>query len=126
MHSSIFNIIWDHSNLVFLICITDSLIIASKYHPLPVLKECLPLLGPNSPFVIYSEYMEPLTECYLYAQNRGDCLRMRLCDTWLREYQTLPGRVHPQMFMPVSGGYLLTGVYVGLSGLTGKDARSFA
>ncbi len=74
-----------------------SLIIAGKFHPLPILRECLPLLGPSSPFVVYSEFMEPLAECYLYAQARGDCLRLRLDDIWLREFQTLPGRVHPQV-----------------------------
>lgn len=31
----------------------------------------------------------------------------------MREYQTLPGRMHPQMNMQTSGGYLLRGIYVG-------------
>ena len=34
-------------------------------------------------------------------------------DTWLREYQVLPGRFHPHMNMATSGGYLLTGIYLG-------------
>ena len=31
----------------------------------------------------------------------------------MREFQTLPGRVRPEMYMPTSGGYLLSGIYVG-------------
>ena len=44
-----------------------SLIIACRQHPLPILIECLSLLTPSSPFVVYFEYMEPLVECYLYV-----------------------------------------------------------
>ena len=40
-------------------------------------------------------------------------IRMNIGDTWLREFQILPGRVHPQMNMVTSGGYVLTGIYLG-------------
>ena len=91
-----------------------SLIIASKYRPLPLLMETLPLLNSGAPFVVYCEYMEPLTECYVHLQQQsGETVGLSLTDTWLREYQTLPGRTHPMMFMPTSGGYLLSGTYVG-------------
>ena len=45
----------------------NSLIIACRQQPLPILIECLALLTPSSPFVVYFEYMEPLVECYLYV-----------------------------------------------------------
>ena len=32
----------------------------------------------------------------------------------MREFQTLPGRFHPEMFMSTTGGFLLTGIYVGM------------
>jgi hypothetical protein len=32
----------------------------------------------------------------------------------MREFQTLPGRVRPDMFMSTSGGYILSGIYVGM------------
>lgn len=89
----------------------NRLIIASKYQPLPILKEAIKLLVPSSPIVIYCEFMEPLVECYMYLQQNNLALRLILSDTWMREFQTLPGRVHPNMFMPVGGGYLLTGTY---------------
>jgi len=34
------------------------------------------------------------------------------CDLF-REYQTLAGRFRPEMFMSTSGGFLLTGIYIG-------------
>lgn len=92
----------------------DRLIIACKYRPLPILKQALYLLAPSSPFVIYHEFMEPLIDCYLYLQEQGLALRMVLFDSWLREFQTLPGRLRPEMFMTTSGGYILSGIYVGM------------
>jgi tRNA (adenine-N(1)-)-methyltransferase non-catalytic subunit len=91
----------------------DSLIIASKYHPLPVLKEAVHLLCPAGHIAVFCEFMEPLTECYLFLQSYSLAIRLQLSDTWMREFQVLPGRVHPQMTMPVSGGFLLTGIFVG-------------
>jgi hypothetical protein len=40
--------------------------------------------------------------------------RLVLSDTWCRDFQTLPGRVRPDMYMSTSGGFILTGVYVGV------------
>ena len=91
----------------------DSLIIASRYHPLPILKECIALLMPSASFAIYSEFVEPLNECYKYLHDYKIAIRMNIGDTWLREFQILPGRVHPQMNMVTSGGYVLTGIYLG-------------
>ena len=58
--------------------------------------------------------MEPLVECYVQLQQHDrSAVALMITDTWLREYQTLPGRTHPVMTMPSSGGYLLSGIYVG-------------
>lgn len=113
----------------------DSLILACRYRPLPLLKLALCTLHSSSAFVVYHEFMEPLVECYLHLQQTGVALRMVLADTWwvcapyrhssgcslhlsphcfrLREFQTLPGRFRPEMYMPTSGGYVLSGIYVG-------------
>ena len=91
-----------------------SLIIGTKYHPLPLLKEALNLLALSSSIVIYCEYMEPLTECFNYLVKYQLAVRVTISDTWMREFQTLPGRLHPNMHMPTSGGYYLSGIFVGL------------
>ena len=72
------------------------------------------LLAPSSPFVIFHEFLEPLVDCYEYLQTQELALRLQLSDFWLREFQTLPGRMRPEMFMTTSGGYILSGIYVGL------------
>lgn len=92
----------------------DRLIIAARFRPLPLLKVALYLLAPSSSFVVYHEFMEPLVECYLYLQEECLAIKLSLSDTWMREFQTLPGRTRPDMFMSTSGGYLLTGIYVGM------------
>eukprot|EP01031_Cornospumella_fuschlensis_P026114 gene26114-31532_t len=92
----------------------DRLIIASRFRPLPLLKVALYLLAPSSSFVVYHEFMEPLVECFLYLQEHSLAIKLSLSDTWMREFQTLPGRTRPDMFMSTSGGYLLTGIYVGM------------
>ena len=91
----------------------NSLVMACRYDILPILKKALHLLAPSSPFVLYCEYAEPLTECYLFLVQNSLALRMIISDTWMRDFQTLPGRVHPQMYMSTTSGYILSGVYAG-------------
>ena len=71
----------------------SSLIIATRYHPLPIFKEALHLLYPSSPFVVYCEFMEPLVECYLYVTDKGLGLRVSLSDTWMREFQVFKNMI---------------------------------
>ena len=89
-----------------------SLIIASRFNPLPIVKTAIPLMHPSSSIVIYSEYVEPLTECFLYLQTNALAVRLTITENWLRWFQTLPGREHPENYMRSSGGFVLTGVTV--------------
>ena len=91
----------------------NSLVMACRYNIIPILKKALHLLVPSSPIVLYCEFVEPLNEAYLFLNHNDLALRMIVSDTWMREFQTLPGRVHPQMYMTTSSGYILTGVYAG-------------
>jgi tRNA (adenine-N(1)-)-methyltransferase non-catalytic subunit len=88
----------------------DSLVIATRYEPTETLLKMLPYLSASCPFVIYSEFIEPLTECFRELQNKSLAINLRLSDTWTREYQVLPDRTHPNMNMSQSGGFLLTGI----------------
>lgn len=88
----------------------DSVILVSKYDPTATLLEMLPFLAPSSPFVVYCEFIEPLTECFRELQKQSLAINIRLSDTWTREYQILPGRTHPKMDMSQSGGFILTGI----------------
>uniref|UniRef100_A0A665V6M4 tRNA (adenine(58)-N(1))-methyltransferase non-catalytic subunit TRM6 n=1 Tax=Echeneis naucrates TaxID=173247 RepID=A0A665V6M4_ECHNA len=65
----------------------DGLVIASRFHPCPVLMGLLKFLSPSRPFVVYSQYKEPLIECYTKLREHGGTVNLRLTDTWLRHYQ---------------------------------------
>lgn len=88
---------------------SDSIIIAVRYDPTETLLGLWPYLAPSSPFVVYCEYIEPLTECFMELQKKKIAINLRLSDTWMREYQVLEGRTHPSMNMSQSGGFILTG-----------------
>jgi len=87
----------------------DSIVLATRYDPTATLLDLLPYLAPSGPFVVYAEYLEPLIECFREVQKQGLAINLRLMDTWMREYQVLPGRTHPAMNMSQCGGFLLTG-----------------
>ena len=90
----------------------DSLVLVMKYDPTTTLLQLFPYLAPSSPYVIYCEYLEPLTECFKQIQTNPALLsiNLRLSNTWMREYQILPNRTHPAMSMSQSGGFILTGI----------------
>ncbi|XP_031722160.1 tRNA (adenine(58)-N(1))-methyltransferase non-catalytic subunit TRM6 [Anarrhichthys ocellatus] len=90
----------------------DGLVIASRFHPCPVLMGLIKFLSPSRPFVVYSQYKEPLIECYTKLKELGGTVNLRLADTWLRHYQVLPNRTHPLLLMSGGGGYLLSGTTV--------------
>ncbi|XP_028941721.1 LOW QUALITY PROTEIN: tRNA (adenine(58)-N(1))-methyltransferase non-catalytic subunit TRM6 [Antrostomus carolinensis] len=92
----------------------DGLIVASKFHPTPLLLSLLEFVAPSRPFVVYCQYKEPLLECYtkLREKKRGGVINLKLSETWLRNYQVLPDRSHPKLTMSGGGGYLLSGITV--------------
>ncbi|XP_039981462.1 tRNA (adenine(58)-N(1))-methyltransferase non-catalytic subunit TRM6 [Xiphias gladius] len=92
----------------------DGLVIASRFHPCPVLMGLLKFLSPSRPFVVYSQYKEPLIECYTKLKEHGGTVNLRLTDTWLRHYQVLPNRTHPLLLISGGGGYLLSGTTVAM------------
>ncbi|RLO03603.1 hypothetical protein DYB28_007955, partial [Aphanomyces astaci] len=91
---------------------SDSLVIVSHYDPLAMLLQLLPNLGLSRPFVVYCEYLEPLTSAFDALQRMDSIINLQLNDTWTREYQILPGRTHPEMTMSAGSGYLLSGIKV--------------
>lgn len=90
----------------------DGLIVASRFHPTPLLLALLDFVAPSRPFVVYCQYKEPLLECYTKLRERGGVINLRLSETWLRNYQVLPDRSHPKLLMSGGGGYLLSGFTV--------------
>ena len=51
-------------------------------------------------------------ECFVYLQHRGLAVKLQLVDPWVREFQVLAERCHPQMTVNMTAGCILTGVVV--------------
>jgi tRNA (adenine-N(1)-)-methyltransferase non-catalytic subunit len=90
----------------------DSLIIAGPSHPLNALNSTWRFLRLSGAFVLYSEFMHPLIECYEALFQTGCVVNLRLTETWHRQYQVLPKRTHPLMNMSAASGYILSGIKV--------------
>ncbi|ELT95756.1 hypothetical protein CAPTEDRAFT_113381 [Capitella teleta] len=90
----------------------DGLIVATKFHPTPIVLSLLDFICPSRPIVVFSQYKEPLLDLYSKLKERGGIILLKLTETWFREYQVLPNRTHPLVNMIASGGYILTGTTV--------------
>uniref|UniRef100_A0A3P8R9C8 tRNA (adenine(58)-N(1))-methyltransferase non-catalytic subunit TRM6 n=1 Tax=Astatotilapia calliptera TaxID=8154 RepID=A0A3P8R9C8_ASTCA len=103
-----------HTRLVCLIIslfFTCRLIISSRFHPCPVLLGLLKFLSPSRPFVVYSQYIEPLIECFKKLKECGGTVNLRLTDTWLRHYQVNIWTLHcSPVLAPL---YLSAGIVLG-------------
>jgi len=88
------------------------LIVTQTPDPTIVLLELLQYLLPSHPFVVFSQYLQPLAECLDYLRANDIAIALHLTETWMREYQVLPRRTHPLMQMDTASGYLLWGIKV--------------
>ncbi|XP_018562412.1 tRNA (adenine(58)-N(1))-methyltransferase non-catalytic subunit TRM6 [Anoplophora glabripennis] len=86
----------------------DSLIVTAKEHPVNIVKELLQFLKGGRSFVVFSLLKEPLQDLYGYLKSRVDIISIRISNNFMRNYQVLPDRTHPEVNMN-TGGYILTG-----------------
>jgi len=89
-----------------------SLVVVGKENPTEVSDLLLPLVGLSRPVVIYSQFREPLQEAYMKLKADKNVTALKLTESWLRKYQILPDRTHPEVLMSGSGGYILSGLTV--------------
>lgn len=87
----------------------DALIIVAREHPGSILKALLPFIKPSRPVVIFNASREILMELYVELKSIGQVTGLRLTSNWLRHYQILPNRTHPDVNMSANGGFLLCG-----------------
>uniref|UniRef100_A0A023F7X7 tRNA (adenine(58)-N(1))-methyltransferase non-catalytic subunit TRM6 n=1 Tax=Triatoma infestans TaxID=30076 RepID=A0A023F7X7_TRIIF len=90
----------------------DGIIIACKEYPINILENLITYLKPSKQIVIYSLYREPLIDTYVEMKKRKDLIAIHITESWLRTYQILPDRTHPDVNMSASGGHLLTATKV--------------
>lgn len=93
----------------------DSLIIVSKEDPSNIAKELIRFVHPGRPIVIFHTCKEILMECFFALKALDSIVNLRLLSNWMRNYQVLPMRTHPEVQITGSSGYLLVGYTVNSS-----------
>lgn len=104
----------------------ESLVLATNFAVLPIVKHLLPGLAGSASVVIYSPHKEvlrrhflltlqSLMETFAFMRSSHEFVNVHLTESWLREYQ-LPLKkmsgTHPHMTGLPHGGYLLTATRV--------------
>lgn len=87
----------------------DAMVIVAKEHPLAIVNALLPFMKPSRPVVIFSLSREILLETFIDLKTSGNVTGLRLTSNWLRMYQVLPERTHPDVNMNGNSGFLLSG-----------------
>lgn len=91
----------------------DSLVVCAKEHPSNIVRSLLAFVKPSRPLVVFSLSREILMELYVDLKSTADVTNLRITSNWLRMYQVLPNRTHPDVNMGGNSGFLLTGYTVG-------------
>ncbi|CEP19570.1 hypothetical protein [Parasitella parasitica] len=90
----------------------DGLIVSSSFQPETVIKELMQYVNGSRPIVVYSFNKEVLLQTAYWMRRSRDFLNAELTESSMRQYQVLPGRMHPNMNMSCGGGYLLSALRV--------------
>lgn len=90
----------------------DGLVIVTREHPWSILMTLLPFVKPNRNIVVYHNIKEVLTEVFLDLKSGTRVTSVKLVSNWMRNYQVLPNRTHPEVQMGGNSGLLLTGIAV--------------
>lgn len=90
----------------------DAFVSLSTLYMPTMISDIIGKVGGSRPIVIYNQFKEVLleTQHVLMADNR--VLAPAIFETRVRPFQTIPGRLHPEMTMRGFGGYCLWGTRV--------------
>nr|XP_014095330.1 tRNA (adenine(58)-N(1))-methyltransferase non-catalytic subunit TRM6 [Bactrocera oleae] len=91
----------------------DGLVIAAKEHPSNIVQALLPFVKSSRPIVVYSQSKELLMDLHVELKSSSNATNLHLTSNWLRYYQILPNRTHPEVNMNGNSGYLLSGYTIG-------------
>lgn len=108
----------------------DSIVISSKYNYITLMKELLPYLCSGGVFALHHTHIEMPSQTYDFCkfqlssknssinkdirntQYNTECINVELFDSFMREYQVLPNRTHPDVNRSGGMGYILTGTKI--------------
>lgn len=85
----------------------DAVLIACHYDPMSILRRLKPHLGGSASVVVHSPYLQPLVEAHAKLRGDEEFINISVTEPWLRKYQVLPGRTHPEMTTSSTAGYIL-------------------
>lgn len=85
----------------------DAVLIACHYDPISILRRLKPHLGGSASVVVHSPYLQPLVEAHAKLRGDEEFINISVTEPWLRRYQVLPGRTHPEMTTSSTAGYIL-------------------
>ncbi|GAA5835051.1 hypothetical protein JCM9279_007183 [Rhodotorula babjevae] len=90
----------------------DGVIIAAEYEPYSVIERLLPRIRGSASVVVYSPHLPLLLPALLRLRQHPAIIAPTIHEPFLRQYQVLPGRAHPEMQGMASGGYVLSMIRV--------------
>jgi tRNA (adenine-N(1)-)-methyltransferase non-catalytic subunit len=90
----------------------DGLVIACPYETVSMVDRLLPYLGGSSHIVVHHPYLQPLTEAHAQLRLYHSLIDVSITEPFMRKYQVLPGRMHPEMTTSATGGYILHAIRV--------------
>lgn len=61
-------------------------------------------------FVVFSPYLGVITNLYDELKSTGRCAMLKISESWIRAYQVLENRTHPEINMQGASGFILTGI----------------
>lgn len=86
------------------------IVIARNFDLTEITNHLLNFLAPSAQFVIFSDHLQALTDCYSEIKNRT--CNSKLSEIWMRNYQILSMRTRPEMDMFGRSGYILHGTCI--------------
>lgn len=87
----------------------DALIIVAKEHPISIVNALISFVKPGRPVVIFSLSRDILVETFIDLKSSNKVTGLKLTSNWLRAYQILPNRTHPDVNMNGNSGFILHG-----------------
>ncbi|KAG1058055.1 hypothetical protein G6F43_000133 [Rhizopus delemar] len=90
----------------------DGLVISSNCTPESIIKELMKYISGSRPIVVYSFSKELLLQAAYWMRRCPEFINADITESFLRQYQVLPGRMHPNMNTSAGGGYLLSAIRV--------------
>lgn len=73
------------------------MILATEYEPYSVLRRLLPYIAGSASVVVYSPHLQTLYSLQQKLRAEPTWLSPSIHEPFLRQYQVLPGRTHPEM-----------------------------